>query len=374
MDALLPVSLEWRNFRPKSGIGESHVVVKITDRSLPAAKQFELLELTVKRLQKDEDWKGMCLVWRRYFVSDAINQASFIPTDRTEAISVVQQPPLDGTKAALWLYFAEGVSLSKEEDGAISMSRPPLTHLWHTQLNERIGDAHRQTFSVFEHYTRSLALRGGNLERNCIRTWLYVQDVDVQYVGMVDSRKVFFEEAGLLPETHYISSTGIEGRYLHPEVLVLMDAYAIPGIRKEQIRFLKGLTHLNPTYEYGVTFERGTAVEYGDRRHIFISGTASINNKGEIVHPLEIEKQTERTFENIQVLLAEAGATIDDVAQMIVYLRDTADYETVEKYVNGTYPDTPKVFVWAPVCRPGWLIEVECIAIRSVNQPEFAAY
>ena len=34
---------------------------------------------------------------------------------------------------------------------------------------------------------------------------------------------------------------------------------------------------VNRTYEYGVTFERGTAVTYGDRRHVFIAGTASID-------------------------------------------------------------------------------------------------
>ena len=61
-----------------------------------------------------------------------------------------------------------------------------------------------------------------------------------------------------------------------------MDTYAVKGLQPGQIQFLYAPTHLNPTYEYGVTFERGTAVTYGDRKQIFISGTASIDNKGEI--------------------------------------------------------------------------------------------
>ena len=113
-----------------------------------------------------------------------------------------------------------------------------------------------------------------------------------------------------------------------------------------QIQFLYAPTHLNPTYEYGVTFERGTAVTYGDRKQVFISGTASIYNRGEIVYPGDIVKQTERMMENISVLLKEADATTRDITQAISYLRDMADYA-----------------VLAPVCRPGWLIETECIAV-----------
>lgn len=54
-------------------------------------------------------------------------------------------------------------------------------------------------------------------------------------------------------------------------------------IKPDQIKYLYARTHLNPTYEYGVSFERGTAVDFEDRRQIIISGTASINNHGEIV-------------------------------------------------------------------------------------------
>jgi enamine deaminase RidA (YjgF/YER057c/UK114 family) len=84
--------------------------------------------------------------------------------------------------------------------------------------------------------------------------------------------------------------------------------------------------------------------------------------------------QTKRTLENISVLLAEADATQDDIAQMIVYLRDTADYERVANYLQQECPHIPKVIVWAPVCRPGWLIEMECIAIKGVRNERFEVF
>ena len=116
----------------------------------------------------------------------------------------------------------------------------------------------------------------------------------MNYAGVVKARNEVFVTQNLTEKTHYISSTGIDGRHADPKVLVQMDTYAVAGMQPEQIHFLYAPTHLNPTYEYGVSFERGTYVDYGDRRQVFISGTASINNKGRCgisrQHP-----QTDRT-------------------------------------------------------------------------------
>jgi enamine deaminase RidA (YjgF/YER057c/UK114 family) len=48
---------------------------------------------------------------------------------------------------------------------------------------------------------------------------------------------------------------------------------------------------------------------------------------------------------------------------MTVYLRDIADYSAVKKIFDTRFPDCPRAIVQAPVCRPGWLVEMECIAI-----------
>jgi enamine deaminase RidA (YjgF/YER057c/UK114 family) len=153
-----------------------------------------------------------------------------------------------------------------------------------------------------------------------------------------------------------------------------MDAYAVLGLQKGQIRHLKGSSHLNSTNEYGVTFERGTAVLYGDRCHVYISGTASIDNKGDILYLRDIEKQTARVFENICVLLEEVNCSMQDVAHLLIYLRDVADYAFVSSYMQAHYPFIPKVILLAPVCRPGWLIEMECVAIKEMNNPQFYSF
>ena len=153
-----------------------------------------------------------------------------------------------------------------------------------------------------------------------------------------------------------------------------MDAYAVAGLQSSQVSYLYAPTHLNPTHEYGVSFERGTRVDYGDRRHVLISGTASIDNRGEVVHVGDIRRQTLRMWDNVEALLSEAEMDFSHVCHLIVYLRDVADYAVVSEMFDHRFPNIPKVFLLAPVCRPGWLIEMECMAVKGVANPAYAPY
>ncbi|MDR1757297.1 MAG: hypothetical protein LBR65_10155 [Culturomica sp.] len=366
----LTVTASVRSFRPENGVAEHHAVIETKNRQLSAEEQFQAVETAAEHLQYL--FPGCTPLFRRYFVSDAANQQHFLKNGNG-CVSVVQQPPLNGSKVCLWIYLAEGGD-SSHSAGSCVWRHAGYSHIRHSGLQVPGADEFRATDTIFDRYARELAGYGCSLADHCIRTWIYVQGVDIHYAGMVRARKAFFEKEGLTPATHFIASTGIEGKAVDPRSLVLMDAYAIHGISPEQIRYLQAPAHLNPTYEYGVTFERGTAVDYGDRRHVFISGTASIDNKGEIVHPQEIAGQTERMFENIGALLKEAECSLEDVMQMIVYLRDTADAEKVGEYLEKSCSGIPYVLVWAPVCRPGWLVEAECMAVKAGKNTKFAPF
>ena len=148
---------------------------------------------------------------------------------------------------------------------------------------------------------------------------------------------------------------------------VLMDSYAVKGLKKEQIKYLYANEYLSPADIYGVRFERGTCVNYTDRKHIFISGTASIDKKGDVLHLGDIRKQTLRMWDNVEALLNEAEASFDDVAQILVYLRDISDYSLVKEMFDKKFSGTPYLILYAPVCRPEWLIEMECMAIAPNN-------
>lgn len=353
-------------FKGTGGVTEWHVMI------IPEISE-ESFDMQLKAVhQACEQWQGKYLinnsvsVFRRYFLSDASNQEDFLREQlrgrETGSVSIIQQPPANGAKVALWMYGQEG------ESGGY------YNHYWYSRVAEPVEDSLAQTRSLFEAYEDVLRLKKCSLKEDCIRTWLFVRDIDVNYTGVVKARKDFFREQGLTEQTHYIASTGIEGRTTHAHSCVALDAYAVSGLRREQIQYLKALTHLNPTWEYGVTFERGISILYGDRKQAYISGTASIDSKGEIVGKGNIGIQILRMLENVRALLLEGGYDFQDIAQMIVYLRDFADYQTIKNRLDHYFSEVPKVLLLAPVCRPGWLVEMECIAIRKEEFPDFPVF
>lgn len=362
---------EVASFAPDGKVVEYHIMMHVEPRA-------ELFEGQLSRIYKAEEYllaelTGAKAVFKRYFLSDSTNQRPLMKAESDCAISIIQQPPLDGSKIAVWIYMQKGTEISSVGDKTL-VHHNGYCHIWHMGMSDSRGDSAQQTELLLTQYEQSLDSHNARLADNCIRTWFFVRDVDTQYTGMVKARKENFIKEGLTEKTHYISSTGIGGLPADTKALVQMDAYAVAGFEPSQQRYLYAPTHLNPTYEYGVTFERGTRMEYGDRNHVFISGTASINNKGEVVHVGNIVKQTERMWENVEKLLEEAGTTFNDVMQIIVYLRDHADYDTVKRMFDSRFPDLPIVITLAPVCRPTWLIEMECIAVSPNDNNNYRDY
>lgn len=370
-------SVEIFKYEVTDGVSEYHGIFRITDVRLTYKEQVDALLVAYNHLMEGE-LKGSVAVIKRFFLSDAANQADYLFAMQTEtsdcALSVVEQAPLDGTKIALWVYWQKGVQTRALPGGMFEVSHGAYRHFWCASACNRAINSEYQTRLLLNDYIMQLAEQGTNLSDHCIRTWFFVQNVDVNYAGMVKARNEVFVTQNLTSETHFIASTGIAGRHADPKVLVLMDTYAVDGLQKGQMHYLYARTHLNPTYEYGVSFERGTYIDYGDRRQVFISGTASINNKGEIMHPGDVRKQTVRMWENVETLLAEADCTYEHVGHLIVYLRDIADYTVVKEMFDERFPDKPKVFLLAPVCRPGWLVEMECMAVKSISDERYAAY
>lgn len=368
------------------GLTEYQVMLRVN----PVGKSFQEQMMAVAGAAAEllgGSLSGGVVLFKRYFLSDAANQKQLLDAYEQECVgagvsacrvtaapayTVVEQPPLDGSKIALWLYVmaaspdVSGDRISwTEEGGCRCVEHHGYRHLFWQGTAPGRSDSQEQSHVLWADFLKVLSDSEATLSENVIRTWFFVQNVDVNYAGVVRARNEVFEREGLTSSTHFIASTGIGGRYATPQELVGMEAYAVVGLRPEQVGFLYAPDYLNPTYEYGVAFERGTYVDYGDRRQVFISGTASINNRGEVVYPGDIVRQTLRMWDNVAALLAEAGMDFSDVGHLIVYLRDPSDYAVVNELFECRFPDIPRILVWAPVCRPGWLIEMECMACRA---------
>jgi enamine deaminase RidA (YjgF/YER057c/UK114 family) len=361
-------------FDGASGVVEWHVTLSCED-TVKSLEERWLAALREAGLSPEST------VMRRVFCSDVANQAPQLDSFSGAypgGFSAIGQAPLSGGCFAMWSYHVtdgdEPLAGSGGSDG-FTLRRGALRHVWMPGLcDANAGDSASQTRAVLEKHSKLLAHGGMTLEENVIRTWWYVRDIDNDYQGLVDARREVFKRHGLTEDTHYIASTGIAGSHCQQSVLLSLDSYAIRGLVPGQVEYLSAPAHLGPTHRYGVTFERATSVAYSDRTHIFLSGTASIDPSGDIVHPGDVLRQLERTIQNIEALLASANANLRDLTMVLVYLRDPADAAAIRLALREQFDGLPMIVLHAPVCRPGWLVEIEgiaCVSAVKSNLPDF---
>ena len=364
-----------RHFSGIGGVGECHVVIHGDPSGNDPSEALEGPWLAALR---EAGIDPETTVFRRVFCSDIVNQQAGIQKFASAypgSFSVIGQASATGSKIVMWSHHIVEPGKPPDAEGQGSsfiLRRGSLRHAWSTMLCDPAGtDARAQSLTTMERLDHWLAENDLTLENNVIRTWWTVRDIDADYQALVAARKAVFENHGLTKQTHYIASTGIAGAHQEPTAKLSLDTYAIGGLTPGQVEHLSAPDHLGPTYRYGVTFERATSVSYADRKHVFISGTASIDPTGAIVHPGDVGRQFDRALGNVAALLASADAGLADLAIMVVYLRDPADGPRIDGMLRQKFPDLPMVLVHAPVCRPGWLVEVEGIACVSAYNPEF---
>ena len=204
--------------RPE-GVTEYHVTLQVQDGTLPFEEQLLLL------LKACSDaTAGKTILLRRFFLSDPANQAARLETALRDlpaaaATSVIGQPPLNGTKIAAWVYAVSGGECM---DGIFAHNG--YKHVWTGGMTSEEAGSEAQTSGIFEAYEAILAEKAMTVAGNCLRTWLFVRDVDTHYGGVVKGRRDRFNRIGLTPDTHFIASTGIAGFGSDPRQLVRMDA------------------------------------------------------------------------------------------------------------------------------------------------------
>ncbi len=317
------------------------------------------LFLTLGHYLDTEQMEGRQMQFAKIFLSDAQNQYGDLKKSvlykeylATVPNTIIEQPPLDGSKISILV--------------KTSTSEPQF--IFHSiRLKEeetRGANSYIQTMLIFDKYLEDIRKRGLTLKEHCVRTWIYVADIDVNYQGMVNARNDIFRNQGLTPDTHFIASTGIGGFSQTRSASVAIDFLTFPNIKENNKRYLQALDHLNPTHEYGVSFERGTCLTLDGDDTCFISGTASIDKNGKCLYMGDISRQTARLLENIGALLHDGGMTMADARYFLIYLRDPSDSFVVEQFMRQAYPETPHILLQGKVCRPEWLVEMECIASK----------
>ena len=100
---------------------------------------------------------------------------------------------------------------------------------------------------------------------------------------------------------------------------------------------------------------------------VFLRGQVSqdLDNR-ESLHIGSATRQTEKTMQNIALLLEEAGTTLDSICRIVVYLTDIryreAVYQEMGKWLKGVHPCSTGLVVPA-LARPEWVVEIEVTAV-----------
>ena len=102
---------------------------------------------------------------------------------------------------------------------------------------------------------------------------------------------------------------------------------------------------------------------------VFVSGQVARNMHGELVGKGDIKAQTRQALENVKDVLETAGATMDDVVKVTVFVTNVVEHyteihEARAEYWKSDYPASTMVEVRSLVS-PDMLIEIEAIAVTQ---------
>ena len=101
-----------------------------------------------------------------------------------------------------------------------------------------------------------------------------------------------------------------------------------------------------------MVFLRGQVSQDLDTRHSLHAGDAAA--------------QTAKAMRNVEMLMEEAGGSLDHVCRIVVYLTDIryreAVYREMGKWLKGVFPCSTGLVVTA-LARPEWIVEIEVTAV-----------
>jgi 2-iminobutanoate/2-iminopropanoate deaminase len=108
-------------------------------------------------------------------------------------------------------------------------------------------------------------------------------------------------------------------------------------------------------------------IEVAGSRMIFVAGNVAVDAAGKTVAPGDIKGQTRQVLANIEKVLAEAGATRENIVKITTFLTDLKNYpgfaEVRGEFFKPPYPASTAV--QAQLINPEWLVEIEAVAVSG---------
>jgi 2-iminobutanoate/2-iminopropanoate deaminase len=122
---------------------------------------------------------------------------------------------------------------------------------------------------------------------------------------------------------------------------------------------------LFPSQQYGFS----QAISTWGRTTVYLSGQVAWNARQEIVHPLDLGAQTQRSLENVETAVRAAGGTRTDIVSLRLYIVGDHIHNTssVREALLRFFPaDKLPTSTWIGVpalASRDFLIEIEAVAV-----------
>lgn len=235
-------------------------------------------------------------------------------------------------------------------------------------------DRRKQAETMFRKATDLLKLENASFQ-DVVRTWIYVDNILKWYNEFNSARNTCYTEFGLLhngdvnraEEIFLPASTGIEGK--NPSgASTIMDLLAVTqrsgtGI---EVQPLYGIRQRSP-YRYGSAFSRAMRLIEPEEKWLFVSGTASINEKGENIHIGDLHSQIKHTVKVVDSLIRPEGASFLDLCEATVFLKRKSDFSLYQKTAESLgLSDIPAVYLVADVCWKELLFELDAAFVTQL--------
>jgi len=131
--------------------------------------------------------------------------------------------------------------------------------------------------------------------------------------------------------------------------------------------------YLNPENFTNImgSYSHGLRINIGDYDMFFVTGQIAMDKDGKAVAPDDIVKQTEFVFKNIQTILLEGGAKLDDVVKAVIYVTDISKFKEISAIRNKYFANSKPVSTLVEINRTvkdGCDIEIDVIAMKKFEK------
>ncbi len=297
----------------------------------------------------------------------------------TPLVAYVAQPCMTANMAAEITYLPEDSNVTHEHhQGYTLLHCDEFCEL----ITEGItpssvtGNIRQQSEEIFAQLGEILT-KNNFKTSDIYRQWNYIEQITAMHDGRQnyqefnDARSRFYNSVEWT--NGYPAATGI-GTVCGG---VMVEVYAVKGENSISHAIDNPLQISAHSYSQkvltGVTDEQQRTTPKFERARlvgdtVYISGTAAIKGEESLTLDDAVE-QTAETMQIIKQLVATDNlpiATEKSIYTLLrVYIKNEKDSSAVIKFMEDNYPETPKHYLAADVCRPELLIEIEGTATVS---------